>query len=694
MIDSLLNLAKFYREDKLASTMSGTDRQFSHLPQDRNYSGGGGAVALGSRILGGGSRSGGYTNSGTFDYLSTAENTIECYYQKLSDLRYYESHALTEKVIGIFRDYITQLWKEGASIIDVPGESEELVEKLNLELEGMDLLETLMKDLSSVIFYGSVSYEISRSNQKDPDNPLNRGLRQEMDNQIKSQLKKQEGNDQKDRVFSLLDKDLGRGEGFYDSISEDREFAYESKKERANRIVESTSPEVKGIIESTSPSSKRGVKEAGEIRRMDTTNLNPKRGVEAPADSQDKLGNIKPKIDYTPQFRLNKLKHPHHTVVEYDRKEGRRYLIKATDKYHIPSNKHQIFYFGNDSMRLAEKDDVGKRDKLNRYSQIESLIGYQSSQDMKDKKYKALGIDPKDPKKVPTRYELMKREISVGTPLFYHHLPKVRELYLKDLVTSILGIKDVIQPDILAMNFEGNTDIDVAQELCNNIEDLLNKTSDYSIFNSAALDYNDLAKLIIDTTRVVPDIEGKLQNVNPIRTTTLQEKIQQIRMESKDLERDILSSLGVPVDLFEGNSSKWEVIKRSERLQSRVSYYINAIKSSIRRLAQTVFYLQNDRELKPSDFKVTVFNESDLDMAAKTNKLQNLTELSQSLLNVIVGAERELQESRLINKEAYVNLLKSNIKEIYPEIDSLLDVDAFINNSNAAGGEGGGGYGY
>ena len=214
--------------------------------------------------------------------------------------------------------------------------------------------------------------------------------------------------------------------------------------------------------------------------------------------------------------------------------------------------------------------------------------------------------------------------------------------------------------------------------MCNDLEDLLNKNSDYSIFNSAALDYNDLTKLLIDTVRVLPDIEGKLQSLNPIRTTSLQEKIQQIRMESKELERDILSSLGVPIDLFEGQSSKWEVIKRSERLQSKVAFYIDTIKSSIRRIAQSIFYLQNDRELKASDFKITCFNESDLDMAQRTNKLQNLTELSQTLLNIVVGAERELVESRLVNKEAYFKLLKSNLKEIYPEVEDLLDIDGFL----------------
>ncbi len=98
------------------------------------------------------------------------------------------------------------------------------------------------------------------------------------------------------------------------------------------------------------------------------------------------------------------------------------------------------------------------------------------------------------------------------------------------------------------------------------------------------------------------------------------------------------------------------------------------LKGTVRRLAQSVFFQLYDRELKATDFKVTLFNESDMEIAAKTNRLQSLNELSQTLIQVVVGAERELQESTLINKTAYYKKLQSSLKEIYPEIDDLIQI--------------------
>jgi len=656
----------------------------SNKTVDSNYASNGSlnAISLGASTVGG-NRGKGYSNGGTFDYLSNAENTIECYYQKLDDLRYYESHALTEKIIGLFRDYINQLWKEGSNIIDIPGMEKETVDQLNNELQGMDVLEVITKDLNDVIFYGSVSYEISGVEAVDIDKAKKEKATKVEQNVRNIDFTKDKPKDRKynfnDITFSESTDDISNP-SFYKEI--DKNFA-ESKKAKAKRLIESTSPEVSKLINETSPFNKKGVKEAKELKDISegkenllVNNIRPREG--APEESEF-INSVRKFDDYKPTLKLNKLKHPYHTIIEHHRKEGRRYLVKAGSKYHIPTNKHNIFYYGNDSMKIVEGDSIKVRSKGGTKSDIQSLIGHQDKTDKLNKEMKALGIDPKDPKKMPTRYELMERELSSAVPLFYHHLPKVRELYLKDLVVSILGIKDVIQPDILGMNFEGGMDIDQAQDMCQNLEDLLNKNSDYSIFNSSSLDYNDLVKLIVDTVRILPDVDGKLQGLNPIRTTSLQEKISQIRMESKELERDVTSSLGVPMDLFEGNSSKWEVIKRSERLQSRVTYYINMIKLSLRRLAQSVYFHLHKKELRINEFKITLFSESDIEIAQKTNKLQSLVELSQTLIQLVTGAERELQDSQLINKEKYYKLLKSNLKDIYPEMEDLLDVDGALN---------------
>lgn len=675
MFKDILSLTGYLRGDK-----DPVDKQFSSQPEDRNYSS---AITLGSTAMGG-NRSFGATKGGTFDYLSTAENTIDCYYQKIEDLKYYEAHDLTEKVVGLFRDYINQLWKEGSDLIDIPGEEKSIVEAMNAELEGMDILEILTKDLDDVIYYGSVSYAITdstntidpndKTKDKSPGKDTNKTLLRNLDHSIDPP------SDRKYTFGDLRESKYGDEFDYYRNIStsEDKEFARESAKAKAARIIDANAPSVKKILDDTNPSVQRGTKESlredGDFKTASH---------EGPADAGDKIGNIRSRVPYKSKFKLNKLKFPHHTVVEHDRKEGRRYLIRANKTYHIPETEYNIFYYGNDSMRITE--DTGPKQNGKQGSKdIFDIINSSQATEKQKKEEKRLGIDPKDPKKKPTKYELLERELSAAVPLFYHHLPKVRELYLKDLVLSILGIKDVIQPDILAMNFEGGMDIDQAQDMCNNLEDLLNKNSDYSIFNSAALDYNQLVKLLVDTVRVLPDIEGKIQSLQPVRTTTLQDKMQQIRGEYQELNRNIISALGVPMDLFEGNSSKWEVIKRSERLQSKVNYHINTIKMSVRRLAQAVFYKLYNRELKLTDFKVTIFNKSDLEIAAETNRLQSLNELSQTLIQIVSGAERELQESRLVNKRAYYNLLKSNLKEIYPEIEDLIDVDKAMGGEDAA----------
>lgn len=691
MLEELNKLLSNNREEKNKSHTQERDTRYSVSGMGGNSMG---AITVGARMLGGARGSYSSSSGGTFDYLSNSENTTECFYQKLTDLSYYESHSLTEKITGIYRDYLSQLWKGTDNIIDIPNESPDVIKRINDELNALGIIEILMKDLGVAIFYGSVSYEITGIDEKDPkynnksDNKSEKEYITEADKLSPRNIDRLK-NPPKDRKYSNSSKkELPQIETYFQRIkkesisAKDKNFnETESNSERSKIESVSNSSEIRNLLNKTNTGIKRGVRESKEIKNFDTHRLNPLRGKEGPDGGLDK---IHTSSSFKPSFTLNKLRHPHHTIVEYDRKVGRRYLVKATEKYHIPTNKHQIFYFGHDNMRIIdpkELDNLKSSSNIKGSSNsIKNIISKHRPFDDK-KRFESLGIDPKDPKKTPTRYELLEKEMSAGSPLFYYYLPKIKELYLKDLVISILGIKDVIQPDILAMNFEGGTDIDNAQELADNMESLLNKSSDYSMFNSSALNYQDLVKMLIDTVRVLPDIDGKLQNLSEVRTTKLQEKIQQIRQETNELQNEIIASLGVPLDLFEGNSSKWEVIKRSERLQSRISYYTEMIKSSIKRLAQSLFYRIYDRELKPNDFKVLTFVESDLDIAQKTNKLQNLSELSNVLLNTIVSAERELSDSALIDKSQYFNFLKKNIEDIYPEAKNLIDIDNYLNSN-------------
>jgi hypothetical protein len=193
-------------------------------------------------------------------------------------------------------------------------------------------------------------------------------------------------------------------------------------------------------------------------------------------------------------------------------------------------------------------------------------------------------------------------------------------------------------------------------------------------------DYNQLVQSTLETQKVLPDFGGKLNTLNPIKQSTLmQEKMFRIKGELQESARDIVSSVGIPFDLYEGNSSKWETIKRSDRLQTKVQYLTSMVKTSIIRLAQSLVYHLTGVEIPTSDIQVVLFKRSDVEINAEINKLTSLNELIGTFLQVIGTAERELMQSQLVNKEAFYELIKSQLLEIYPNAEQLLNIDEAIN---------------
>ena len=58
---------------------------------------------------------------------------------------------------------------------------------------------------------------------------------------------------------------------------------------------------------------------------------------------------------------------------------------------------------------------------------------------------------------------------------------------------------------------------------------------------------------------------------------------------------------------------------------------------------------------------------------------------SNGIAQIVGSAERELADSQLVNKRAYYKLLLSGLKEVYPEIDDLLDIDKALGPEGGPG---------
>lgn len=255
-----------------------------------------------------------------------------------------------------------------------------------------------------------------------------------------------------------------------------------------------------------------------------------------------------------------------------------------------------------------------------------------------------------------------------GYPLYYNIVNKIKEYLLKDQVVSLLSIKDLIQPLLLLIRVDKNTSPDEANRLALNTENLINKYSDISAILGANFSINDLIDSLINNIRVIPDYSSALGDMNSIDLTKISNKIQEIRGDQENSKDGILTSLGIPRALFSGDVTKWEAIKSSERLNSRVNSLITQISDSVKYSASVIYYLISGTKINEELIECNLFTKTQVDYNNAISSADIVNSLLTSINQILDTTQNMVSNNKLVDAEAYCNYVINQLKVIDPDI--------------------------
>jgi hypothetical protein len=283
-----------------------------------------------------------------------------------------------------------------------------------------------------------------------------------------------------------------------------------------------------------------------------------------------------------------------------------------------------------------------------------------------------------------------------SSPLYYNLIAKIKEYLIKDQLVSLLSIKDLIQPLLLLIRVDKKTDPTEANNLAVNTENLINKYSDMSAIFGANFSIMDLMDSVLNNIRVLPDYHSAMGDMNSIDLSKISNKIQEIKADQDNLKESIYSNLGIPRSLFAGDTTKWEAIKSSQRLNNKVSSIINGINDSVAEMASILYHLLTNKEVDPTDIVVNLFTKTDVDLSNAINAADITNQLLESINRALETAQRFMQDNKLIDPAKYMENIKIQLKTVDPNIlDYVTDekIKEYIKELQSAPDEGSGGFG-
>lgn len=335
------------------------------------------------------------------------------------------------------------------------------------------------------------------------------------------------------------------------------------------------------------------------------------------------------------------------------------YIVKGDDgvAYEVPDD--ECFYLGSPNMRL--NNDLKEKEN--------SLSGLFDGGRKREEKLK-FGKNENRDRVLQTEY------YTAGEPMFYTNILKIKELVVKELLISLLTLRDLCTPSILALMFDKGVPLENAEELCTKVQRMLNSYNDLSSFLTAQFDATSLIENILSQNiRVIPDFNATLQNKGMINTDKLTDKLLELMQSLDQTKQSVLGALGIPGSILDGSiGTKWAILQSSERANSRVFAVMTGLRESVTALVQTMHKLMYDETLDPSLIKLHILEKSTVEYNNAANTLESISGLASGISNLITSSIQSLDISMpLIDPKAYVTYVHNMIKDIDPNAADLIN---------------------
>lgn len=320
--------------------------------------------------------------------------------------------------------------------------------------------------------------------------------------------------------------------------------------------------------------------------------------------------------------------------------------------YVIPSD--ECFYLGSPSLRLV--NDLDNKDQKGSWDGQPGVFGGEKKESNRDKVRR-------------------KFYYSAGEPIFYSTVLKVKELVVKELIVSIISLRDLVSPSLFGVTVDKSFPIEMAQDLCAKLQKLTNNYQELSSFVTGQFDATSIIEsMLTDNIKFFPDYGANSQNKGLINLDKLSDKFYEVMQTIDQTKQAILSPLGIPVSMVDGTSgSKWQVLQQSERLNSRVNSIMSGISDSVTALVRTVYKSIKDEEIDSSRIKVHLMEKSTVEYNNTLNTLENVQALVSGVTNIIMTAQQTLDASApLVDPKMFINWFHKMIKDADPNAGDVL----------------------
>jgi hypothetical protein len=283
---------------------------------------------------------------------------------------------------------------------------------------------------------------------------------------------------------------------------------------------------------------------------------------------------------------------------------------------------------------------------------------------------------------------LKKESFFANEPLFYSLILKVKELIIKELLVSLISLRDLSSVQIFLLQFDKSIPLETANELCAKATKLANNTNELATFLTSQFDVvSFIENTLTQSAKFVPDYNSTIGGKNSmLPLDKLSDKLLDIMQTLDQCKANVLGPLGLPSTILDSTSgSKWMVLQQSERANSRVAAFMSGIKDSVTALVCSIYEVMYGKELDPSQVKLHICEKTSVEYNNQINQSESISSLVTGMSTIMTNALQTLdQAGPLIDPEAYLSYIQNLLKDVDPNTESIITEDTIAAYANFA----------
>lgn len=366
-------------------------------------------------------------------------------------------------------------------------------------------------------------------------------------------------------------------------------------------------------------------------------------------NTRDELGHLK--------FRFEEINDPTSVVLKKSRdKEGsisNTYITRGSDNKLYEIKSGSAFMLGSVNLRLENDLDESWETK----SHVKPSLGINDSSECLDKVLKSSSY-------------------LSGEPLFYSLVLKVKELVIKELLISLISLRDLSSVQLFLLQFDKQTPLETANELCARATKLANNTNELASFLTSQFDaISFIENTLSQPAKFLPDFNATIGNKNSmLPLDKLSDKLLDLMQNLDSCRNNVLSPLGIPATILDSTSgSKWQILQQSERANSRVAGFMTGIKESVTRLVCDIYKTVYNEDLDPNLIQLHISEKTSVEYNNQLNQGESIGNLVNNITSIVSNALQVLDNSApLIDAKAYLSYIQGLIKDIDPDTEALI----------------------